>query len=146
MVAEGGDDGATFLPFSWNGVVLFAAGASSVRVRIVRRGRDELVLEVADGSGAAVLSVGSLVAREVSAEQLSPGGGDSLLRVEWGCCCGVWGGGWVRSGGGARSPVVGWWVRMRWCLRVRMCRGLEVPEGAAGGDVRGAGGGAVLAG
>ncbi|MER6338127.1 type I polyketide synthase, partial [Streptomyces tendae] len=47
MVAEGGDDGATFLPFSWNGVVLFAAGASSVRVRIVRRGRDELVLEVA---------------------------------------------------------------------------------------------------
>ncbi|MZG12231.1 hypothetical protein GTY44_01815, partial [Streptomyces sp. SID5914] len=41
----------TVLPFSWNGVVLFAAGASSVRVRIVRRGRDELVLEVADGSG-----------------------------------------------------------------------------------------------
>ncbi|MBQ1002248.1 SDR family NAD(P)-dependent oxidoreductase [Streptomyces sp. RK23] len=128
MVAEGGDDGATFLPFSWNGVVLFAAGASSVRVRIVRRGRDELVLEVADGSGAAVLSVGSLVAREVSAEQLSPGGGDSLLRVEWGAVAGSGAGvgsfrWWDEVAGGG---VVGSDAVVFVCPDVS---GLEVPEG-----------------
>ncbi|MCW1099196.1 type I polyketide synthase [Streptomyces sp. RS2] len=130
----------TVLPFSWNGVVLFAAGASSVRVRIVRRGRDELVLEVADGSGAAVLSVGSLVAREVSAEQLSPGGGDSLLRVEWGCCCGGLG------RGGGFVPVVGrgrgWWGGGFGCggVCVSGCVGAGRARRAAGGDVRGAGG------
>ncbi|MEU1827543.1 SDR family NAD(P)-dependent oxidoreductase, partial [Streptomyces abikoensis] len=80
-------EGETVLPFSWTGVSLFAAGASVVRVRIVRGGKGQLALEVADGAGVPVLSVGSLVAREVSAEQLSAGGrgavGDALLAVEW---------------------------------------------------------------
>ncbi|WUQ40140.1 type I polyketide synthase [Streptomyces sp. NBC_00234] len=88
MVTEVADDGAPHLPFSWTGVSLFAAGASVVRVRIVRGGKGQLGLEMADGAGAPVLSVGSLVAREVSAEQLSAGGrgaaGGSLLAVEWG--------------------------------------------------------------
>ncbi|MGW1819832.1 type I polyketide synthase, partial [Streptomyces sp. NPDC002125] len=59
-------EGETVLPFSWTGVSLFAAGASVVRVRIVRGAKGQLVLEVADGAGVPVLSVGSLVAREVS--------------------------------------------------------------------------------
>ncbi|MFI6899602.1 polyketide synthase dehydratase domain-containing protein, partial [Streptomyces sp. NPDC050256] len=42
-------EGETVLPFSWTGVSLFAAGASVVRVRIVRGGKGELGLEVADG-------------------------------------------------------------------------------------------------
>ncbi|MFI6899589.1 polyketide synthase dehydratase domain-containing protein, partial [Streptomyces sp. NPDC050256] len=92
MVAEAADDGAPHLPFSWAGVSLFAAGASVVRVRIVRGGKGELGLEVADGAGVPVLSVGSLVAREVSAEQLSAGGRGvaegSLLAVEWGVVAG----------------------------------------------------------
>ncbi|MGW0940571.1 type I polyketide synthase, partial [Streptomyces sp. NPDC002666] len=74
MVAEASHESAPHLPFSWTGVSLFAAGASVVRVRIVRGGKGELRLEVADGAGVPVLSVGSLVAREVSAEQLSAGG------------------------------------------------------------------------
>ncbi|MFI7367820.1 SDR family NAD(P)-dependent oxidoreductase [Streptomyces sp. NPDC050149] len=102
MVAEAADDGAPHLPFSWAGVSLFAAGASVVRVRIVRGGKGELGLEVADGAGVPVLSVGSLVAREVSAEQLSAGGRGvaegSLLAVEWGVVAG--------GSGGARSFVL----------------------------------------
>ncbi|WUQ37397.1 type I polyketide synthase [Streptomyces sp. NBC_00234] len=100
-------EGETVLPFSWTGVSLFAAGASVVRVRIVRGGKGQLGLEVADGAGAPVLSVGSLVAREVSAEQLSAGGrgaaGGSLLAVEWGV---------VAEGSAANGVGVGsfvWW-------------------------------------
>ncbi|WP_241839823.1 type I polyketide synthase, partial [Streptomyces sp. CB02058] len=99
-------EGETVLPFSWAGVSLFAAGASVVRVRIVRGEKGLLALEVADGAGVPVLSVGSLVAREVSAEQLSVGGrgtaGGSLLAVEWG----------VVAGGSAAVPAgVGSFVR-----------------------------------
>ncbi|MEU5660990.1 type I polyketide synthase, partial [Streptomyces sp. NPDC047737] len=92
MITETPADGAPHLPFSWAGVSLFGAGASVVRVRIVRGGTGQLALEVADGAGVPVLSVGSLVAREVSAEQLSAGGrgaaGGSLLAVEWGVVAG----------------------------------------------------------
>ncbi len=74
------------LPFSWQGVCLYAAGASRVRVRLAPVGTGAVSVDLADPSGLPVLSVGELVTRPVSAEQLSaaarPGGGE-LLDVVW---------------------------------------------------------------
>ncbi|MCW2551624.1 MAG: polyketide synthase, partial [Mycobacterium sp.] len=75
------------LPFSWQGVSLHAAGASSVRARIAPVGPNSVSIDLADGLGLPVLSVGSMTTRPVSAEQLAlagRGGGDGeLLEVEW---------------------------------------------------------------
>ncbi|MEU1313164.1 SDR family NAD(P)-dependent oxidoreductase [Streptomyces cinnamoneus] len=72
------------LPFAWSGVAVQAAGASMVRVKLSRAGRDSVTLVVADGSGGPVASVESLALRAVSAEQLrGAGDGDSLFGLEW---------------------------------------------------------------
>ncbi|GAB3833014.1 hypothetical protein GCM10027610_026160 [Dactylosporangium cerinum] len=83
----GGDDGLR-LPFAWSGVSLFAAGAGMLRVRLTRAGDDGIALEVADGAGAPVAVVESLVARPVTIEQLTnaTSGGvlaDRLFQVDW---------------------------------------------------------------
>ncbi|MBA8927813.1 acyl transferase domain-containing protein/nucleoside-diphosphate-sugar epimerase/acyl carrier protein [Kutzneria viridogrisea] len=75
------EDTRTVLPFSWNGVTLHSAGASSVRVRLSPNGEDTVTLAMTDTTGAPVISVRALVARPVSAEQL--GGNDSLFRLDW---------------------------------------------------------------
>ncbi|WP_190113391.1 type I polyketide synthase, partial [Streptomyces cinnamoneus] len=72
------------LPFAWSGVAVQAAGASMVRVKLSRSGRDSVTLVVADGAGGPVASVESLTLRAVSAEQLrGAGDGDSLFGLEW---------------------------------------------------------------
>ncbi|OBH82521.1 type I polyketide synthase [Mycobacterium sp. E2989] len=78
----------TALPFSWQGVCLYAAGASRVRVRLAPVGTGAVSVEVADSSGAPVLSVRELVTRPVSAAQLSAAaaarsGGGELLEAMW---------------------------------------------------------------
>ncbi|WP_189879762.1 type I polyketide synthase, partial [Streptomyces viridiviolaceus] len=87
LVDDGTESGETVLPFSWNGVTLHAVGASSLRVRILRiRGDEESAMWMADTSGRPVLTVGSLMSRPVSSEQLNAGRGrldDSLFRLEW---------------------------------------------------------------
>ncbi|WP_053667533.1 type I polyketide synthase [Streptomyces sp. MMG1121] len=81
--------GLSGLSAEWHGVTLHTAGAPAVRIRLTPTGTgsDALRLDVygADGEGAPVASVESLVLREVTEEQLkvSGGGGDSLFRVEW---------------------------------------------------------------
>ncbi|MEU3170364.1 SDR family NAD(P)-dependent oxidoreductase [Streptosporangium sp. NPDC006930] len=70
------------LPFAWNGVALHATGASSVRVRVSRNGSDTASLQVADGTGAPVVTIGSLAMRPVSGEGLGAAR-DSLYRVDW---------------------------------------------------------------
>ncbi|MEU4933268.1 SDR family oxidoreductase, partial [Streptomyces yokosukanensis] len=74
-------------PLDWNGLVLHAAGASALRVRLLLDGSDVLSLEAADETGGLVVSADSLVMRALSAEQLAPSGdtviADSLFRVEW---------------------------------------------------------------
>ncbi|WSX65107.1 type I polyketide synthase [Streptomyces sp. NBC_00986] len=79
-------DGRTLLPFSWSDVTLWASGASVLRVRLARVA-DGVVLTAVDGVGRPVVSVGSLVVREVSAEQLAAargsGAGEWLFGVEW---------------------------------------------------------------
>ncbi|MEE3753249.1 type I polyketide synthase [Mycobacterium intracellulare] len=76
------------LPFSWQGVSLYAAGASRVRVRLAPVGIGAVSVDLADASGLPVLSVRELVTRAVSAEQLTAAvaarsGSGELLDVVW---------------------------------------------------------------
>ncbi|THA71791.1 SDR family NAD(P)-dependent oxidoreductase [Streptomyces sp. A0958] len=73
----------TWIPFSWNGATLYAAGASAVRVRIAARGPEELAVTVADAAGAPVARVESLLLRAVTADQLAADRSDPLLAVRW---------------------------------------------------------------
>ncbi|MEV0531644.1 type I polyketide synthase [Kitasatospora sp. NPDC050463] len=129
-------DGRTMLPFAWNGLVLHAAGASSLRVRVAQPAPDALSLEAVDETGGAVLTADSLVFRPVSAEQLGAAagrtGGDSLFAVDWTE---------VPRAGGAASPS---WVRLSTAEEVATLAedalsGADVPETAileavTGGD------------
>ncbi len=81
-----GKDGV-LVPFSWQGVSLHAAGASSVRARITPSGPSSVSVELADALGLPVLSVASMVARPVSRQQLlaavSGSGPDRIFEVVW---------------------------------------------------------------
>ncbi len=82
---EAGD--GVLVPFSWQGVSLHAAGASSVRARIAPAGPSAVSVDLADGLGLPVLSVASMVARPVSQQQLmaavTGSAGDRLFEVVW---------------------------------------------------------------
>jgi polyketide synthase 12 len=83
------------VPFSWQGVSLHAAGASSVRARIAPSGPPpqaggtptSVSVELADALGLPVLSVASMVARPVTQQQLmaavSGSGPDRIFEVVW---------------------------------------------------------------
>ncbi|WP_159054465.1 polyketide synthase dehydratase domain-containing protein, partial [Streptomyces dysideae] len=79
----GGDTGQTRLPFAWSEVVLYASGATELRVRVVPAGSDGVTLEIADHTGAPVAAIGTLVTRPLSSAafgaQRAP---DALFRVE----------------------------------------------------------------
>ncbi|MFI0816154.1 SDR family NAD(P)-dependent oxidoreductase [Streptomyces sp. NPDC021098] len=81
-----GDDDATALPYAWKGVRLYASGAAAARVRLTPKGEGATEIHLADAEGRPVASVDSLIAREVSAEQLAPASarpGDSLFHIAW---------------------------------------------------------------
>ncbi|WP_277682429.1 type I polyketide synthase, partial [Saccharomonospora azurea] len=85
---DGDSDGATeqpraWLPFAWNDVALHASGATSLRVRLTRSSASAISLTVADGTGAPVATVGSLVSRPVGAEQLGNTDRNDLYEVTW---------------------------------------------------------------
>ncbi|MEV6568448.1 type I polyketide synthase [Streptomyces kronopolitis] len=77
--------GQAHLPFSWSGVRLHASGADALRVRVRGTGPSSVCLELADGTGRPVATVGALALRPVSQEQLrTPGdGATSLYTVQW---------------------------------------------------------------
>ncbi|WP_459797737.1 polyketide synthase dehydratase domain-containing protein, partial [Mycobacterium riyadhense] len=86
--------GAMVLPFSWQDVTLHATGATHLRARIALldtgdEGAGQAVsIEVADNTGVPVLSVGALLTRPVTTEQLqaaaaAAGGGQGLLELVW---------------------------------------------------------------
>ncbi|WP_368660775.1 SDR family NAD(P)-dependent oxidoreductase [Amycolatopsis sp. Hca4] len=78
------EPGRPVLPFAWNGLVLHAAGASALRVRLAPSGPDALSVEAADEAGGLVVTADSLVSRPVSAEQLDAAAHrDALFRLEW---------------------------------------------------------------
>ncbi|MFH8791152.1 type I polyketide synthase [Streptomyces sp. NPDC017941] len=87
--ADGAFDGPEGLPFVWSGVRLHAAGASVLRVRLAPAQSPDGVsggvsLSVADGTGAPVATVDSLVLRPVSQAQLTGDDlGDALFGVDW---------------------------------------------------------------
>jgi acyl transferase domain-containing protein/acyl carrier protein len=62
--------GGLRLPFSWTGVTLLAAGASSLRVRLTPQGEGATSVILADESGSPVAVASSLLTRAVSHEQL----------------------------------------------------------------------------
>ncbi|MEV0787625.1 type I polyketide synthase, partial [Streptomyces sp. NPDC050423] len=77
-------DEPTELPFSWTDVSLHAAGARSLRVRLSPQGVNSLSLSLADQDGAPVATVGGLMFRPVSVEQLGGSGvGGGLHEVVW---------------------------------------------------------------
>jgi acyl transferase domain-containing protein/NADP-dependent 3-hydroxy acid dehydrogenase YdfG/acyl carrier protein len=73
------------LPFSWTGVRLHAVGASSLRIRLLPTESGGVSLVAVDASGELVASVDSLVARQISSEQLAgvQGEHESLFCVDW---------------------------------------------------------------
>ncbi|QLH19435.1 type I polyketide synthase [Streptomyces sp. Rer75] len=82
----GEDNGECALPFSWNGAVLHASGASVLRARLVRTGPDTVTLAATDVEGTPVISVDSLTLRPPPTQPDAPAGRDpldSLYRVEW---------------------------------------------------------------
>ncbi|HWM09955.1 MAG TPA: type I polyketide synthase [Solirubrobacteraceae bacterium] len=84
---SGLEPGMLPLPFAWSGVRLRAAGASTLRVRVVPDG-SALGIAAVDESGAAVLAVDAVEARPVGADQLraivgDSAAGGSMLGVEW---------------------------------------------------------------
>ncbi len=82
---DGQDPTVLTLPFSWEGVTLYATGATAVRLRLTPHGTDHMTLALYDGTGAPVAEVASLRIREVTAGRLhaaAPEPGD-LFRVRW---------------------------------------------------------------
>nr|AXL06741.1 type I polyketide synthase [uncultured bacterium] len=80
------DEPALRQPCGWSGLVLHAAGASVLRVRLAPGGPGAVSLAAADGAGGLVVSVDSVVSRAVPAEQLGTAAAehrDSLFQVEW---------------------------------------------------------------
>ncbi|SCG03318.1 MULTISPECIES: type I polyketide synthase, partial [unclassified Streptomyces] len=85
-----GDDGGSWLPFSWSAVTVRASGASALRVRLAFHGTDPesptVRLTVGDATGAPVAAVDALTLRPLSVEALraaAAGTGDALLRLDW---------------------------------------------------------------
>ncbi|WP_436849183.1 SDR family NAD(P)-dependent oxidoreductase [Streptomyces atriruber] len=89
------DEGKVWLPFTWNQVSLWAAGAGTVRVRLSPGEHDETEREVrvlvTDATGANVLSVGSVALRPADIGQLQAAQAqaqaqaqdEGLFAVEW---------------------------------------------------------------
>ncbi|MEU7135935.1 type I polyketide synthase [Streptomyces sp. NPDC046261] len=80
------DAGRGHQPLSWSGVSLRAVGASAARVALSPAGTDAVSVEVADVTGAPVLSVASLSLRALSDERIEDTRGvarEALFRVDW---------------------------------------------------------------
>jgi polyketide synthase 12 len=73
------------LPFAWNDVRLHATDAHSLRVTLTPLGEDSVSLSATDESGEMVLTIGSLLARSVSPEQIGGrnSASGSLHRLQW---------------------------------------------------------------
>ncbi|MGW2231222.1 type I polyketide synthase, partial [Streptomyces formicae] len=79
------DDGAGRLPFSWSRVRLHASGATVLRVRLTPAGpagTDAVALTIADGTGAPVASVDTLVLRPMTAT-VTRQEQEALFGVDW---------------------------------------------------------------
>ncbi|ORA07807.1 hypothetical protein BST12_28745, partial [Mycobacterium angelicum] len=89
-VIAGGElhDQQMMVPYCWQQVCLHSRGATAARVQIRPAGKHTLALELADGAGVPVLSVGALLTRAVSTDQLRQAlpqttSGPQLLELVW---------------------------------------------------------------
>ncbi len=106
-----GAAGGVRLPFVWGGVRLEAAGTPSLRVCVSPAGEDSLALMAVDESGGLVVSVESLMVREIAPEQLASAGGG-------GTRCSPWSGGrWAWVARGQEMPRTYSWTSGRWVGR-----------------------------
>src|SRR5207245_298925 len=76
-------DGQALLPFAWSEVRLHASGATRLRVRLAPAGSGSLTMLATDPTGSPVVSVGSLLLRQVDADQLRRGRQGDLHQVSW---------------------------------------------------------------
>ncbi|MFD7034060.1 type I polyketide synthase, partial [Streptomyces sp. NPDC059917] len=90
------------LPFAWEGVRLYAAGAAAVRVRLAPAGTGGVTVTMTDGAGMLLASVDKLVLRPVTDGQLRAARGHD----EW-----LYRTGWVEL-----PPVAGDTARPRWAV------------------------------
>jgi acyl transferase domain-containing protein/acyl carrier protein len=82
-----GSGAGTRLPFSWEGVTLYATGARALRVRLANTAdADAMTIELADTTGAPVATIRALQVRAISAEALGDSAAvqrDALFRLDW---------------------------------------------------------------
>ncbi|MER5936568.1 type I polyketide synthase [Streptomyces sp. NPDC001928] len=72
------------VPFSWEGVALYAEGASAVRARLSLVAPDRVRVALADPTGRPVAGADALAVRAITAGQLeAAGAAGPLYRVEW---------------------------------------------------------------
>ncbi|MFJ4554244.1 SDR family NAD(P)-dependent oxidoreductase, partial [Streptomyces sp. NPDC088817] len=82
-VAAGPDERGTVLPFAWKSVAVHSSGATALRVR-VRTADGGMSVDIADGTGSPVATVGSLATRPVDPQQVAAGRSDDrLFTQEW---------------------------------------------------------------
>ncbi|MFF2331331.1 SDR family NAD(P)-dependent oxidoreductase [Streptomyces sp. NPDC058103] len=88
-IADAGDDFTLLLPFVWNGISLYATGATSLRVRVVlgreTEGATSCQVQLADETGQPVAEVQSVEARPVAAGRpaVRDETAGSLFGVDW---------------------------------------------------------------
>ncbi|MFI0483480.1 SDR family NAD(P)-dependent oxidoreductase, partial [Actinomadura sp. 9N215] len=80
--------GEVWLPFAWNGVTLWATGASTVRVRLSPAAGRGWAITVTDPAGAPVLTVDSMVPRATTPERIqrdrnAAQGKRGLFTIDW---------------------------------------------------------------
>ncbi|CAM5644145.1 hypothetical protein SAVIM40S_08134 [Streptomyces avidinii] len=78
--------GQPLRPFAWNAVSLHASGATTLRVTLSPAGANAVSLRAADGTGAPVVTVGSLMLRPVDVTEPAAGRSavhPSLLSLAW---------------------------------------------------------------
>lgn len=80
LEALGNDDARLPLPFAWHGVRNYASGATALRIRMQRRGPDELALQAASPTGEPVLTADRLRVREASVRDLAR---DEQIAERW---------------------------------------------------------------
>ncbi|WP_432040679.1 type I polyketide synthase, partial [Streptomyces cucumeris] len=81
-----GERGEHRMPFSWTGVRLDQPGTTRLRVRSIRTGDTAIRLDAVDGTGAPVVSVGSLTVRAVEQARIDGarrGSRDPLYALDW---------------------------------------------------------------
>ncbi|MGW1056093.1 type I polyketide synthase, partial [Streptomyces sp. NPDC002521] len=85
-LVEGADqERPAVLPFAWTEVSLHGVEATRLRARITRLDDGGLRLDLADGEGIPVMTVGAVLGRPVEQGRLAAAGGghDGLYRLDW---------------------------------------------------------------